>query len=75
MRSKSHGLELALKIQKHTYLGPSIQNRMSETKTDVGNSSFLNRTNNNWNNLPVRAFGESPVQGNNIRFHLKNVGN
>lgn len=41
--------------------------KFRKQKPDLGNFSFLNRTTNDWNNLPVRGFGESPLQENKLK--------
>jgi hypothetical protein len=47
--------------------------RASKVKTDVGKFSFVNRTIADWNRLPERTIGISPVKTHIFRKRVREV--
>jgi hypothetical protein len=47
--------------------------RASKVKTDVGKFSFINRTIADWNRLPERTIGISPVKTHIFRRRVREV--
>jgi hypothetical protein len=49
--------------------------RSRKQRTDVGKYSFVNRTIQLWNNLPVDAFGTPSSKPNNFRKRVRKIIN